>query len=124
MEAIVEEDSLMLPNRVQTSSKAMGKLRYMKQATGLTPNILSRFAIMKAIEGGGSIKNAGVGDNDGQVLSRDVLFGDHAEVYGVLLNQYVHENNIEEPLQDVIVALIEIGVHKMGHVKKIQDLVI
>jgi len=114
---------MMLPNRVQTSLNAMGKLRYMKQATGLTPNILSRFAIMKAIEGGGSIKNAGVVDNDGQVLSRDVLFGDHAEVYSAILSQYVHENKIKDPLQDVIVALIEIGVHKMGHIKKIQDLI-
>jgi len=113
----------MLPNRIALSSNATGKLRYMKQKTGLTPNILSRFAIMKAIAGGGSIKNAGVGDNDGQVLSREVLFGDHAESYDVMLNQYVHENNIKDPLQDIIVALIEIGVHKMGHVKKIQDLI-
>ena len=78
---------------------------------------------MKAIEGGGSIKNAGVGDNDGQVLSREVLFGDHAESYDVMLNQYAHENNIKDSLQDIIVALIEIGVHKMGHVKKIEDLI-
>ena len=113
----------MLPNRVALSSVATGKLRYMKQNTGLTPNILSRIAIMKAIEAGGNIKNAGVQDSDGQVLSRDVLFGDHSDVYEVLINQFVYENEIEAPLQEVIAALIEIGVHKMGHVKKIQDLV-
>jgi DNA sulfur modification protein DndE len=113
----------MLPNRVSLSTNATGKLRYMKQNTGLTPNILSRIAIMKAIEAGGSLRNAGVQDSEGQVLSRDVLFGDYAEVYDVMLAQYVHENEIDIPLQDVIPALIEIGVHKMGHVKKIQDLV-
>lgn len=113
----------MLPNRVSLSSTATGKLRYMKQNTGLTPNILSRIAMMKAIEAGGSITNAGVQDSEGQVLSRDVLFGDHSEVYDALINQYVYENKIDLPLQDVISALIEIGVHKMGHVKKIQDLV-
>ena len=114
----------MLPNRIALSSNATGKLRYLKQNTGLTPNILSRIAMMKAIEAGGSIKNAGVGDNEGQVLSRDVLFGDHAESYDALLTQYIHENKIDEPHQDVIAALIEIGVHKMGHVKKVQDLVV
>ena len=113
----------MLPNRVALSNNATGKLRYMKQNTGLTPNILSRIAIMKAIEAGGSIKNAGVGDTDGQVLSRDILFGDHAAVYDALIMQYVYENRIESTMQEVICALIEIGVHKMGHVKKIQDLV-
>lgn len=113
----------MLPNRVSLSTNATGKLRYMKQNTGLTPNILSRIAIMKAIEAGGSLRNAGVQDSEGQVLSRDVLFGDYAEVYDVMLAQYVHENEIDIPMQDVISALIEIGVHKMGHVKKIQDLV-
>ena len=113
----------MLPNRVALSNNATGKLRYMKQNTGLTPNILSRIAIMKAIEAGGSIKNAGVEDSEGQVLSRDVLFGDHASVYDALISQYMHENDIENPTQEVISALIEIGVHKMGHVKKIQDLI-
>lgn len=113
----------MLPNRVSLSTNATGKLRYMKQNTGLTPNILSRIAIMKAIDAGGSLRNAGVQDSEGQVLSRDVLFGDHAEVYDVILAQYVHENELDIPLQDVIAALIEIGVHKMGHVKKVQDLV-
>ena len=114
----------MLPNRIALSNTATGKLRYMKQNTGLTPNILSRIAIMKAIESGGNLKNAGVQDNEGQVLSRDVLFGDHAEVYEVLLDQFVYENKISEPIHDVICALIEIGVHKMGHVKKIQNLVV
>ncbi|MAY03699.1 MAG: hypothetical protein CMQ38_12070 [Gammaproteobacteria bacterium] len=113
----------MLPNRISLSQNATGKLRYMKQNTGLTPNILSRIAIMKALEDGSSIKNAGVADQEGQVLSRDVLFGDHALIYDVLINQYIHDNQLSEPTQDVICALIEIGVHKMGHIKKIQDLI-
>ena len=114
----------MLPSRVSLSKNATGKLRFMKQTTGLTPNILSRIAMMKAIETGDSLGNAGVHDNEGQVLSRDVLFGDHAEVYDAILTQYIHEKDINIPLHDAIAALIEIGVHKMGHVKKIQDLVI
>ena len=114
----------MLPNRISLSTNATGKLRYMKQHTGVTPNILSRIAIMLAIKRGGDTKNAGVQDGAGQVLSRDVLFGDHAQIYEVLLNQYVKDNDISESLSEVIPILIEIGVHKMGHVKKIEDLVV
>lgn len=114
---------MMLPNRIALSNNATGKLRYMKQFTGVTPNILSRIAIMKAIEAGGNLKNAGVADSEGQVLSRDVLFGDHAKAYEAMITQYMDENSIELPMLEVIPALIEIGVHKMGHIKRLQDLV-
>ena len=63
-------------------------------------------------------------DGGGQVLSRDVLFGDHAQIYEVILNQYVKDNDISEPLSELIPTLIEIGIHKMGHVRKIEDLVV
>ena len=113
----------MLPNRVALSKKATDKLRYMKTKTGLTPNILSRIAIMLAIKEGSDLRNAGVGDSDGQVLSRDVLFGDYAEVYDVMINQYIHDYSIEGSPQEVISALIAVGTSKLGHVKKVQDLV-
>jgi DNA sulfur modification protein DndE len=113
----------MLPNRVALSQKATDKLRYMKQNTGLTPNILARIAIMLAIKEGSDLMNAGVGDGDGQVLSRDVLFGDYATVYDVMINQYICDYSIEGSIQEVISALIEVGVFKLGHVKKVQDLV-
>lgn len=113
----------MLPNRVSLSQKATDKLRYLKQNTGLTPNILSRIAIMLAIREGSNLGNAGVADYDGQVLSRDVLFGDHVDVYDVLIHQFMHEKAIDLPLAQAITALVEIGVFKMGHVKKVSDLV-
>jgi DNA sulfur modification protein DndE len=114
---------MILPSRIRLSVKATHRLRYMKSGTGLTPNILARFAIMKAVEdSGGSIANASVEDSEGQELSRDVLFGDYAEVYDVVIRQFIHENKIELNTAEVISALIEIGVHKMGHVKNITDL--
>ena len=94
----------------------------MKGSTGLTPNILARVAIMLAIKDGSSITNASVGDADGQILSKDVLFGEHTEVYEVLLNQYVHATGADCSLAEVIPSLIEAGVHKMGHIKSINDL--
>ena len=114
---------MILPNRVSLSINATNKLRNLKAHTGLTPNILSRVAITKALETATSLNNAGVADADGQVLSKDVLFGEHELVYEVLIKQYIEENKISESVQNVIAALIEIGVHKIGHAKNIQQIV-
>jgi len=112
----------MLPNRIKLSKKATDKLRHLKGQTGLTPNILSRIAIMLAIKEGSDLSNAGVSDNDGQELNDTTLFGDNIYVYDVLINQYIYDKNLKSSIADTIVALIEIGVHKMGHVKQLEQL--
>jgi hypothetical protein len=63
-----------------------------------------------------------VEDSEGQELSRDVLFRDYAEVYDVAIRQFMHENKIELSIAHVISALVEIDIHKMGHVKNITHL--
>ncbi|NOY72397.1 MAG: DndE family protein [Gammaproteobacteria bacterium] len=112
----------MLPNRVKFSKTATDKLRYMKANTGLTPNILARMAIMLALKDRNSLQNAGVADSDGQELNKSVLFGDHAHVYEVMIKQFVHDNNVDQSMQQIISSLVEVGVHKMGHVKSLSDL--
>lgn len=112
----------MLPRSVTISKAATDKFRMMKGVTGVTPNILARMALMLAVEDGTSLRNASVADSDGQVLSKDVLFGEHADAYEALVMQYVAEAEIDLPMQEVIVSLIEAGVHKMGHVKSLTDL--
>lgn len=112
----------MLPNRIRFSLKATDKLRYMKSKTGLTPNILARIAIMMALKESGNLSNAGVVDNDGQELNKSVLFGEYAGVYDVMIHQYLHDNKIKLPIQQAIAALVEVGVHKMGHIKKVEDI--
>jgi len=112
----------MLPNRIKLSKIATHKLQYLKGRTGLTPNILSRIAMMLAIKEGSNLSNAGVNDNDGQELNDTTLFGEYIYVYDVLIKQYIHDNNIAMDVADTIVALIEVGVHKMGHVKRIEQL--
>jgi len=112
----------MLPNRVRLSTKSTQKMQYLKSKTGITPNILSRIAIMLAIKEGGNLKNSGVENYDGQVLDKSVLFGEHAEVYDVLINQYIHEYDIDLDIQKTITSLVEVGVHKMGHIKSLGDI--
>ena len=111
----------MLPNRVRISSKATNKMQNIKSQTGITPNILSRFAIMLALKEGANLNNTDIEDFDGQVLDKSVLFGDHMEVYDVLINQYICDYDIDLDVQKTIASLIEVGVHKMGHIKNISD---
>lgn len=112
----------MLPNRVRLSTKASQKMQYLKNQTGITPNILSRVAIMLAIREESNLSNAGVADFDGQVLDKSVLFGDHTDIYDVIINQFIHEQNIEGDTAKTIASLVEIGVHKMGHIKNLSNL--
>ena len=112
----------MLPNRIHLSQKATDKLRFIKSKTGLTPNILSRIAIMLAIKEDGNLSNAGVLDYNGQELNQSVLFGDHIDAYDVLINQFVYEKNIKQDLPKVIAALVEVGVFKMGHIRDISQI--
>ncbi|MCX7101856.1 MAG: DndE family protein [Methylobacter sp.] len=113
----------MIPNRIKLSKKATDKLRYLKTQTGLTPNILSRIAIMLAIKEGSNLSNAGVGDMvGGQELNDTTLFGEYIAVYDVLINQYIHDNNLCLSVGEAIVSMVEIGVHKMGHIRKLEQL--
>lgn len=119
----------MLPNRVKLSKVATDKFRNIKMQTGVTPNYLARIAIMLALKDGSSLSNIGSSDQDpdslestGQVLDKSVLFGDYVDVYEILINQFVHDHKIEDPLHKTIVSLIDAGVHKMGHIKSLQDL--
>lgn len=111
-----------LPNRIKLSKKATDRLRMIRKRTGVTPNVLARVAIMKALETSTEISNAGVNDADGQELNRDVLFGDLTSSFELLIQFYIEKNHIVEPTKDVISALIEIGVHKIGHIKDVSDL--
>ena len=113
---------MFLPNRIQLSKNSTNKLQVIKNQTGVTPNILSRIAIMLAINSNDDISNAGVDDVSGQVLNKDVLFGDHIDAYEVLIKQYIHNNRIDIPVNIVISSLVEIGVHKMGHVRSLEQL--
>lgn len=112
----------MLPNRVKLSQKATNKLQNIKINTGLTPNILSRIAIMLAVKENTNLATAGVSDYEGQELDKSVLFGEHSDVYDVLINQYIYANKIDLPIKQTIAALIEVGVHKMGHIKQLSDI--
>ena len=113
----------MLPTRIRLSNQATAKLRYLKKQTGLTPNILARISIMLAIKEGSNLANAGVESVDtGQELNDSTLFGEYIYFYDVLINQYIIDKAVDLSVAETIVAMVEIGLHKMGHVKRVEDL--
>ncbi len=95
----------------------------MKKQTGVTPNILARIAIMLAIDEGSNLSNSGVESADaGQELNDSTLFGEYIYFYDVLINQYIKDRAIELSVAETIIAMVEIGLHKMGHIKRVEDL--
>ncbi len=113
---------MIIPNRIRLSKTVTNRFQTIKNRTGVTPNILSRIALMKALEAEVAIENAGVEDSDGQEISRDVMFGQHVKIYNTLLTQYISESNSKKQPEEIISALIEIGAHKIGHTKTLSDL--
>ena len=112
----------MIPNRIRVSRHATSRLTFLKSQTGLTPNILSRVAFMLAIRDMRKIPQL-VEDFSGQEFNAPTLFGEHQEIYELLLTKYFHVTADEEDPNTVISNLIENGLHKMGHIRSLEDVV-
>ena len=113
---------MIIPNRIRLSTPTTNKLRQIKRHTGVTPNITSRIALMLALQANEDVMQAESANPDGQELNRDILFGEHINIYDVLLKQYIYTTKPDMPVAMIITTLIDIGVHKMGHVKTIAGL--
>jgi DNA sulfur modification protein DndE len=111
----------MLPSSIKVSKRSEQRLRTLSGYTGLNRNALARIAIMLAINEGSNLANAGVSDYQGQEFNQFLLFGEHSEVYDVVINQYIHEKEIELSIKQAIVAMIEVGLFKMGHFRSLAD---
>lgn len=111
----------VFPHKFKISASSTAKLKFLKSKTGLTPNILSRFAICLALADESGLGNASVSDLDGQEFNAPTLFGEHLDIYEALLRQFTHKYALEwDPVQHVA-SLIEVGLHKMGHLRSIKD---
>ena len=70
--------------RIKLSNLSQQLLGSMKKKTGLTPNILARFALCMSIKER-SIPNPDEFDQGGSELSPEVLFGDFEQMYHTLM---------------------------------------
>ena len=112
----------MIPNRVRVSQHATRRLTFLKSQTGLTPNILSRIAFMLAIRDMRKVPQLAE-DMSGQEFNAPTLFGEYQEIYDLLLTKYFHETEDKDDPNTIISNLIENGLHKMGHIRSLEDVV-
>ena len=122
METRLDRASMKIPPRIYISKTATDKLRNIKQLTKVNNNVLCRIAMMIAINSESTLKNAGVGDADGQEFTRDLLFGEHIDTYEIIIRQYMADNDVDLSFAVTIAALVEIGVHKFSHVRSLEQL--
>lgn len=113
---------MALPTRFRISASSSEKLKFLKSKTGLTPNILCRFAISLAMRDSSGIGNASTVELNGQDFNGPTLFGEHIDIYDVLIRQYMLEHKVKLDAQRCVAALVEIGLHKMGHIRSVREL--
>ena len=108
------------PHKFRVSTSSTAKLKFLKSKTGLTPNILCRFAVSLALADESGLGNSSVSDLDGQEFNAPTLFGEHMDIYEALLKQFTSDNGLEwDPVRH-IASLVEVGLHKMGHVRSLK----
>jgi len=111
----------MIPHRIRVSRNAANRLRILNGKTGLTPNILSRFAFVRSIR---DMKRAIGKSNDltGLEFNSPTLFGEYQFLYELLIFEYVARTSDDREIGTIVAVHIESGLHSMGHVRKLQDL--
>lgn len=98
-------------NKLKISQEATSRLRFLRQRTGLTPNLLCRIAIMLSLEEGPSPPRAP--DEHGQEFNAYTLTGENHELFAILL-RFVEERNAEaDPISnDRLVELLKAHIHR------------
>lgn len=112
----------MIPHRVRISERSTARLKYLKSKTGLTPNILSRFAFVLSARDLRKVSQVS-SKLAGQEFNAPTLFGEHQRAYELLLAKYVDETGDDRDTNLVIASHIENGLHKMGHIRSLGDVV-
>ena len=112
----------MFPTRIQLSKKTWDRLQFLQTKTRLTPNVLARTAISLALRDTRTATINEARPEQVHVINRDVLFGDLESIYEALIQQFCSEQGVEADYQSIVRSLIDSGLHKMGHVKKLSDL--
>ena len=114
---------MLIPHRIRVSERATARLQLLKSRTGLTPNILSRFAFLLSIRDMRQVEHSSDESKGGMEFNAPTLFGEYQEVYEFALVRYVELVRDGAEPSVIIADHIENGLHKMGHIRKLDDLV-
>ena len=81
-------------NRLRLSSRSQNILGHLKSKTGLTPNILARFAICLSLKDP-SMPNPDEFDEKGSEISPNVLFGEHEQMFMALMIKRLQRDHLD-----------------------------
>ena len=84
-------------SRIKMSSRSTQNLSQIKNKTGLTPNILARFAICMSIKDR-SMPNPEEYNMEGSELTPNVLFGEHEQIYLALMLNRLKTDKLDPEL--------------------------
>ncbi|MBX8548832.1 MULTISPECIES: DNA sulfur modification protein DndE [Pseudomonas syringae group] len=84
-------------SKLRISTDATSKLRTLRQRTGITPNLLCRYALISSLEEG-AIGNSPLPDEDGQEFNAYTLTGDQNELFFAAI---LH---VEDPVGDLVIS--------------------
>ena len=111
-----------LPNEITLSAKATHKFSYVKSKVGITPNIMARVAILKALESGVAPELLETPESLSQKIPKDIAFGEYTDIFNFAIKQYIDTYSYSGDIKTLISNLIETGLYKIGNIKKPQDL--
>lgn len=117
---------MTLPHSVTLSKRTTDSFRYIKSKTGVNNNALARLALALAIESGDNVLAKPKPDAEGQTFTRDLLFGESADVYDVIVEEYMRGLKVDvehaAPQKAALLsALIESGAQRLSHIRKMED---
>lgn len=99
-------------SKLKISGEAASKLRFLRQRTGLTPNLLCRIALMSSLEQG-PLRDAQLPDEDGSEFNAYTLTGEYGALFAGML-RFVEEGTApgRELGDDVLVGLMRAHIHR------------
>lgn len=86
-------------SKLKISSDATSRLRYLRQRTGLTPNLLCRIAIMLSLEEG-PLGKAAAPDEEGSEFNAYTLTGEYGGMFAALLRWVEEGSACKRPLEN------------------------
>ncbi len=99
-------------SKLKISSDAASKLRTLRQRTGLTPNILCRFAVMLSLEEG-PLKNTPTPDESGSEFNAYTLTGEYGGLFAAMLRWVEEGPAPKRPLDDdALLELLRGHIHR------------
>ena len=89
-------------SKLRISADATSKLRFLRQRTGLTPNLLCRYALASSLEQG-PLGSAPLPDEDGSEFNAYTLTGEFETIFTAML-RFVEEGSENAALPDEVLA--------------------